>query len=208
MLSRFFPRRSFATLIGKQAPALSGNACMPDGSFKPVSLDEFKGKKYVVLYFWPADFTYVCASETIDFHKRMDEFKSLNCEVIGCSTDTVFTHKAWKATTKDNGGLGTPINHPMIGDINKQIAKDFDVLLDNGLACRGVFVIDKNGKVRSEMKNDLAIGRNVDEVLRTVESVVHTDTHGDEVCPAGWKKGKPAMKASHEGVTEYLKKYT
>ena len=199
--------RSFASLIGKQAPAFSANACMPDGSFKQVSLNDYKGK-YVVLYFWPADFTFVCSSETIDFHKQAEKFKEVGVELVGCSTDTAFVHKAWRSTPKTEGGLGTQINHPMVADVTKEIAKSFDVLLDNGLACRGVFVIDKNGVVRSEMKNDLPLGRNVEEVLRTCEALAHVDTHAGEVCPSSWRKGKAAMKASHEGVIEYLTKHT
>ena len=210
MLSSFssrISRRYFGSLVGKQAPAFTSNACMPDGSFKNVSLNDYKGK-YVVLYFWPADFTYVCSSETIDFHKMADKFKSVGVELIGCSTDTAFVHKAWKSTPKTEGGLGTAINHPMLADVTKSISKDYEVLLDNGLALRGVFVIDKNGVVRSEMKNDLPLGRNVEEVLRICEALAHVDTHSGEVCPASWKKGKPAMKASHEGVIEYLTKHT
>lgn len=207
MLSRFVSRRSFASLIGKPAPAFNMNACMPDGTFKNVSLNDYKGK-YVVLYFWPADFTYVCSSETIDFHKNAQKFKEIGVELLGCSTDTAFVHKAWRSTPKADGGLGTEINHPMIADVTKALSKDYEVLLDNGLACRGVFVIDKNGHVRSEMKNDLPLGRNVEEVLRTCEALVHVDTHSGEVCPSSWKKGKPAMKASHEGVIDYLTKHT
>lgn len=209
MLSRFVsvPSRCFGSLIGKPAPSFNANACMPDGSFKTVSLNDFKGK-YVVLYFWPADFTYVCSSETIDFHKNLEKFRSVGVEVIGCSTDTAFVHKAWRATPKSDGGLGTDINHPMLADVTKTISKDYEVLLDNGLACRGVFVIDKNGVVRSELKNDLPLGRNVEEVVRICEALAHVDTHSGEVCPSSWKKGKPAMKASQQGVIEYLTKHT
>jgi len=202
-----FARRSFASLIGKPAPAFSANACMPDGSFKTVSLSDYKGK-YVVLYFWPADFTYVCSSETIDFHKNIAKFKEAGVELLGCSTDTAFVHKAWRSTPKKDGGLGTEINHPMLADITKSISKEYEVLLENGLACRGVFIIDKSGVVRSEMKNDLPLGRNVEEVLRTCEALNHVDSHSGEVCPSSWKKGKPAMKASHEGVIDYLTKHT
>lgn len=204
---RIFNKRCFGTLIGKQAPAFSANACMPDGNFKQVSLNDYKGK-YVVLYFWPADFTYVCSSETIDFHNNLKKFKDIGVEVVGCSTDTAFVHKAWRSTPKTEGGLGTEINHPMVADHTKSISKDYEVLLENGLACRGMFVIDKEGKVRSELKNDLPLGRNVDEVIRICEALVHVDTHAGEVCPASWRKGKAAMKASHEGVIEYLTKHT
>ena len=200
-------RRLFGTLIGKKAPSFSATACMPDDSFKTVKSADFLGK-YLCLYFWPADFTFVCASEAIDFHKKKDEFKSRGCELVGCSIDTEHVHKAWKNTSKADGGLGTEINHPMISDIHKDIAKNYEVLLDNGLCVRGVFIIDKEGKVRSEMKNDLPIGRNVDEVLRVLDSVKFTDEHSDQVCPSGWKPGTAAMKPSTQGVAEYLTKYT
>ena len=209
MLSRLsLTRRFFAgTLIGKQAPGFAATACMPDDSFKKLSLSDFHGK-YVVLYFWPADFTFVCASETIDFHKNLAEFAKRGAEVIGCSIDTEHVHKACKAVEKAKGGLGTQINHPMVADVNKAIAKSYGVLLEEaGVTARGVFIIDKNGKVRSEMKNDLPLGRNVDEVLRVLDAVVYTDSHG-EVCPSGWKPGKATMKPSTQGVAEYLTKYT
>ena len=195
------------SLIGKDAPDFTLTACMPDNSYKQVSLKDYRGK-YVVLYFWPADFTFVCASETIDFHKAAEEFKKRGCELLGASIDTEHVHKAWKATPKADGGLGTQINHPMLADTNRKIARSYSVLLEEeGLCVRGVFVIDPKGKVRCEMRNDLPIGRNVDEVLRIVDSVVFTDTHGD-VCPSGWKPGKATMKPSTEGVAEYLLKHT
>ena len=195
------------SLIQKDAPQFTLTACMPDNSFNQVSLKDYAGK-YVVLYFWPADFTFVCASETIDFHNHAEEFRKRGCELLGCSIDTEFVHKAWKTTGKAQGGLGTPINHPMLADVHKTVAKAYHVLLeDAGLCVRGVFVIDPKGKVRCEMRNDLPLGRNVEEVLRVLDSLVYTDTHG-EVCPSGWKPGKPVMKASTEGVAEYLTKYT
>ena len=207
MLTRLFSRR-LGTLIGKQAPSFAATACMPDDSFKEVSLKDFEGK-YVVLYFWPADFTFVCASETLDFHKKLAEFTKRGAEVLGCSIDTEHVHKAWKAVEKAKGGLGTQINHPMIADVNKEIAKNYGVLLeDAGVTVRGVVIIDKHGKVRSEMKNDLPLGRNVDEVLRVLDAVVFTDSTEGQVCPAGWTPGKPTMKPTTEGVADYLTKYT
>jgi len=180
---------------------------MPDDSFKKVQISDFLGK-YVCLYFWPADFTFVCASEAVDFHKKFPAFQSRDCHVLGCSIDTHHVHKAWKHTTKDLGGLGTPINHPMLSDPLREVARAYGVLLDSGLSARGVFIIDKEGKVRCEMKNDDAIGRNVDEVLRILDSVKFTDENSDQVCPAGWQPGKPTMQRSTESVAEYLVKYT
>ncbi|KAF4676499.1 hypothetical protein FOL47_006137 [Perkinsus chesapeaki] len=194
-------------LIQKPAPAFDMVACMPDDSFKNVKLSDYKGK-YVVLYFYPADFTFVCASETIGFHNALSEFTSRNCVVLGASCDTEHVHKAWKNTEKKLGGLGTKINHPIIADNNKKLARDYDVLLENeGLAVRGVFVIGKDGVVRAEMKNDLPLGRNVEEVVRLLDSVIETDEHG-VVCPANWKKGKDTMVPSTEGVADYLVKHT
>ena len=194
-------------LIQKPAPEFKATACMPDSSFEQVSLSQFKGK-YVILYFWPADFTFVCASETIAFHNQLQDFVSKDAVVLGVSCDTEFVHKAWKSTEKKHGGLGTQINHPLIADVNKEIARAYDVLLPGGLPVRGVFIIGKDGMVRVEMKNDLPLGRNVEEVLRLLDTVKVTDEHAGQVCAANWKAGKPLMKASTEGVIEYLTKYT
>jgi len=195
-------------LIRKPAPRFDTVACLPDNTYEKISIEQFRGK-YVVLYFYPADFTFVCASETIDFHKHLQEFTTRNCVVLGCSTDTEHCHRAWKTTDKAHGGLGTPINHPLLADVKKEISRAYDVLLEeDGLALRGVFIIDPTGTVRVEMRNDLPLGRNVEEVLRLLDALVYTDTHGDQVCPAGWKKGKPAMTPSVEGVSDYLTKYT
>ena len=181
---------------------------MPDNTFAEVSLDQYLGK-YVILYFYPADFTFVCASEAIDFHKNLQDFTSKGAIVLGVSTDTEHVHRAWKVTEKAHGGLGTPINHPLLADVKKEISRAYDVLLeDEGLALRGVFIIDPKGKVRVEMRNDLPLGRNVEEVLRLLDALVYTDTHGDQVCPSGWKKGKPTMTPSVAGVSDYLTKYT
>lgn len=193
-------------LIQQPAPQFSVMACMPDDSFQQVKLSDYKGK-YVILYFWPADFTFVCASETIQFHKQLDQFTKDNAVVLGVSIDTHHVHKAWKSTPKANGGLGTAINHPMLADVDKSISKAYDVLLPNGLAVRGVFIIDPKQVVRAEFKNDLPIGRNIDEVKRTLEAVITTD-QGGEVCPANWSAGKPTMKPSTQGVADYLSKYT
>lgn len=194
-------------LIQKDAPNFKAVACMPDNTFQSVSLSDYKGK-YVVLYFWPADFTFVCASETIAFHAQMKEFTDRGAFVLGVSCDTEFVHQAWKVTEKKHGGLGTAINHPLLADVTKDIARAYDVLLPIGLPVRGVFLIDKAGKVRCEMKNDLPLGRNVEEVIRVLDSIKMTDEHGGQVCPANWKAGKAMMTASKEGVADYLVKHT
>lgn len=194
-------------LIQKIAPDFKAVASMPDNTNELISMSEFKGK-YVVLYFWPADFTFVCASETIAFHNQLSEFTKRGAVVLGVSCDTEYVHKAWKATEKKHGGLGTQINHPLIADVNKDIARAYDVLLPEGLPVRGVFIVGKDGKVKVEMKNDLPLGRNVDEVLRLLDTVKATDENQGQVCAANWKVGKPLMTASTEGVAEYLTKYT
>jgi alkyl hydroperoxide reductase subunit AhpC len=195
-------------LVQKDAPSFNVVACMPDNSYEKISLEQYRGQ-YVVLYFYPAAFTFVCASETIDFHNQLSKFALRKCAVIGCSTDTQFTQRAWKVTEKADGGLGTAINHPLIADIKKEVAQAYDVLLeDEGLCLRGLFIIDPKGKVRCEMRNDLPIGRNVEEVIRTLDAIIFTDSNEGNVCPSSWKPGKEAMIASVEGVTEYLTKYT
>lgn len=192
-----------AVLVGKQAPDFSAQAVMPDGSFQEVKLSDYKGK-YVVLFFYPLDFTFVCPSEIIAFHNHIGEFKSRNCEVLGVSVDSHFTHAAWRNTPVDNGGIGA-IDYPLIADLTKSIAADYDVLTGNGaVAFRGLFLVDTNGMVRHQIVNDLPLGRNVEEAIRMVDALQFHEQHG-EVCPANWKKGKAGMKANAEGVASYLK---
>ena len=191
-----------AVLVGKQAPDFKAQAVMPDGSFKELSLSEMKGK-YVVLFFYPLDFTFVCPSEIIAFHNKVKDFKERNCELVGVSVDSHFTHNAWRDTPVDKGGIGK-IDYPLVADLTKSIAANYDVLTGNGaVAYRGLFLIDKNGVVRHQIVNDLPLGRNVDEAIRMVDALQFTETNG-EVCPANWKKGKEGMKASAEGVAKYL----
>ncbi len=191
-----------AVLVGKQAPDFKAQAVMPDGSFKELTLSEFKGKT-VVLFFYPLDFTFVCPSEIIAFHNKVAEFKSRNCELIGVSVDSHFTHLAWRNTPVDKGGIGA-IAYPLVADLTKTIAANYDVLTGNGaVAFRGLFLIDKNGLVRHQVVNDLPLGRSVDETLRMVDALQFHESNG-EVCPANWKKGKEGMKASAEGVSKYL----
>ncbi|MDA0372866.1 MAG: peroxiredoxin [Planctomycetota bacterium] len=192
-----------AVLVGKQAPDFSAQAVMPDGSFQEVKLSDYKGK-YVVLFFYPLDFTFVCPSEIIAFHNHVGEFKSRNCEVLGVSVDSHFTHAAWRNTPVENGGIGA-IDYPLIADLTKSIAADYDVLTGNGaVAFRGLFLVDTNGMVRHQIVNDLPLGRNVEEAIRMVDALQFHEQHG-EVCPANWKKGKAGMKANAEGVASYLK---
>lgn len=193
-----------AVLVGKQAPDFTAAAVMPDNTIN----DKFKLSDYIkgkmgVLFFWPLDFTFVCPSEIIAFDNRVEEFKKRGAEIIGVSVDSHFTHFAWKNTPVDKGGIGN-IRFPMVADLTKSIARDYDVLTNDAVAFRGTFLIDKKGMVRHQLVNDLPLGRNVDEAIRMVDALSFTEEHG-EVCPAGWQQGKAGMKPTAEGVAAYLK---
>jgi peroxiredoxin (alkyl hydroperoxide reductase subunit C) len=191
-------------LVGKNTPDFVAKAISGDNSIVDnyVLSKEMKGKTFV-LFFYPLDFTFVCPSEIISFDNRMDEFKKRNCEVIGVSVDSHFTHLAWKNTPIENGGIGK-ISYTLVSDLSKNIARSYGVLLNDEVALRGTFLVDKNFTVRHQLVNDLSLGRNTDEVLRMVDSLHHVELHG-EVCPAGWNKGKEAMKPDSKGVADYLK---
>ena len=192
-------------LIGKQAPAFTATAVLPSNEIQELSLESFKGK-YVVLFFYPLDFTFVCPTEIIEFNRKLAEFKELGAEVVGVSVDSQFTHLAWKNTAVDNGGIGD-IQYPLVADLKKTISSDYGVLFeDAGVAFRGTFLIDKEGTVKSAVINDLGLGRNIDEAVRMVKALRHLETHG-EVCPANWTEGEDAMKPTAEGVAEYLSKH-
>lgn len=193
------------TLVTQQAPDFTAEAVMPDNSFGSITLSAFKGK-YVVLFFYPLDFTFVCPSEILAFNKKVNEFKTRNCELVGVSVDSKFTHLAWKNTAIENGGIGN-IQYPLVQDLNKEIAKSYGILFGGSVALRGLFLIDPTGTVRHCVINDLPLGRNVEEALRMVDAVQFSDTHG-EVCPANWKQGEEAMKPTAEGVATYLAKHS
>ncbi len=190
-----------SVLVTKEAPDFKAQAVMPDNSFKEISLSDYRGK-YVVLFFYPLDFTFVCPSEIIAFDKRLDDFKSRNTEVIGVSIDSHFSHLAWKKTDISNGGIGN-VQYPLIADIDKSITDAYDLRTGPGIALRGSFLIDKDGVVQHQVVNNLPLGRNMDEMLRMIDALQFTEEHG-EVCPAGWQKGKSGMKGSTEGVAAYL----
>ncbi len=192
------------SLVTKPAPDFTAQAVMPDNSFAELKLSSYQGK-YVVVFFYPLDFTFVCPSEIIAFDKAIGKFKAKDTEVIGVSVDSHFTHLAWKNTPRNQGGIG-PIQYPLVADLDKKISASFDVLLDAGIALRGLFLIDKKGVVRHALVNDLPLGRSVDEVLRLVDALQFHETHGD-VCPANWHAGEEAMKPSAKGVAEYLAKH-
>ncbi|WP_420806167.1 peroxiredoxin [Geobacter anodireducens] len=194
------------TLVTKEAPDFTADAVMPDNTFGTVKLSSYRGK-YVVLFFYPLDFTFVCPSEILAFNKKLDQFKAKNCEVIGVSVDSKFTHMAWKNTPVENGGIGD-IQYPLVADLKKEIATQYGVLFEAaGVALRGLFLIDTKGVVRHAVINDLPLGRSVDEALRMVDALQFVETHGDQVCPANWKEGDEAMKPTASGVAEYLAKH-
>ncbi len=193
-----------STLVTRQAPDFTAEAVLPNNDFGEVSLSKLRGK-YVVLFFYPLDFTFVCPSEIIAFDKKIDEFRKRNCEVIGVSVDSKFSHYAWKATPREKGGIG-PVRFPIVADITKSIARDYGVLLNEAVALRGLFLIDKEGVVRHAVVNDLPLGRSVDEALRMVDALQFTEQHG-EVCPANWRPGEEGMAATAEGVAAYLARH-
>lgn len=189
-------------LVGKQAPDFSASAVV-NGDFKEnFKLSDFKGK-YVLMFFYPLDFTFVCPTELHAFQDKLEKFNKLNCEVIGVSIDSKYSHLAWLNTPKSKGGI-EGVTYPLVADINKTIARDYDVLIpESGVALRGAFLIDKGGVVRHQTVNDLPLGRNIDEFLRLVEAQQYTEEHG-EVCPANWEKGKKSMKADQTGLKDYF----
>ena len=188
--------------VSAPAPDFSGDAYV-NGEFKKVSLSDYKGKK-VVLFFYPLDFTFVCPTEIVAFTDKIEEFRKRNTEVIGASVDSKFTHKAWAETERKDGGI-KGVNYPLLSDINKNIAASYGVLLPDGIALRGLFIINKDGVLKHATINHLDLGRNVDEVLRLLDAVDFSEQYG-EVCPANWKKGEKAMKPNAESLKQYMSK--
>lgn len=193
-----------SVLVGKEAPDFTAQAVMPDNSIMADFNLKMQTKgKYAVLFFWPLDFTFVCPSEIIAFDNRVAEFRKLGAEVIGISVDSQYTHYAWKSTPVDKGGIGN-VQFPLVADLTKSVARSYDVLTGDAVALRGTFIIDRKGMVRHQLINDLPLGRNVDETIRTLDALIFHEEHG-EVCPANWKKGAKGMKPTADGVANYLK---
>jgi len=194
-----------SVLVSKKAPEFKAPAVMPDGVInESFSLSDYKDK-YVVLFFYPLDFTFVCPTELIAFSRRIKEFEERGVQVIGCSIDSQFTHVAWRDTPVEDGGVGA-IAYPLVADVKHEICRAYDVEFDEGgVAFRGSFLIDRDGVVRHQVVNDLPLGRNVDEMLRMIDALQFTEKHG-EVCPAGWNKGEEGMRPDKEGVASYLSK--
>ena len=193
---------SLTTLVTQDAPDFTAEAVMPDTTFGEISLSGLRNK-FVILFFYPLDFTFVCPSEIIAFNKRLAEFKKKNCEVIGISVDSKFTHLAWKNTPLENGGIGN-IQYPLVQDLNKSITRSYGILLNDSVALRGLFLIDPRGKVRHSVVNDLPLGRSVGEALRMLDALQFVETHGENVCPADWQEGEEAMTPTAAGVAKYL----
>lgn len=192
-----------SVLVGKKAPDFTVPAVLADGQIvDELTLSEAIKGKYGLIFFYPLDFTFVCPSELIALDHRIDAFKERNVEVIGVSIDSHFTHNAWRNTPVNEGGIGQ-VKYTLAADINHDICKAYDVESDGGVAFRGAFLIDLEGNVRSQIVNDLPLGRNMDELIRLVDALQFHEEHG-EVCPAGWTKGDKGMDASPEGVAKYL----
>ena len=193
-----------SVLVGKSAPDFTATAVYGNNDIQPLTLSSLRGQ-YVVLFFYPLDFTFVCPSELIAFDHRLDEFAKRGVQVIGCSIDSEFTHLAWKSTPVEKGGIGQ-VQYPLVADVKHAICQAYDVETADGVAYRGSFLIDKDGVVRHQVVNDLPLGRDIDEMLRVVDALQFTEVHG-EVCPAGWRKGKAGMKADTAGVASYLAEF-
>jgi peroxiredoxin (alkyl hydroperoxide reductase subunit C) len=211
-------------LVGRKAPVFSASAVVNGGDFDDsFSLEQFIGKKHVLFYFYPLDFTFVCPTEIIAFQERIADFEARGVEVVGCSIDSKFSHWAWLNTPQNDGGI-EGVKYPLVADVNKTIAHNYGVLAgyydydehnnliwvgnlgEDAVAYRGLFLIDKEGIVRHQVVNDMPLGRNIDEALRMIDALQFFEEKG-EVCPANWEKGKDGMSATAEGVANYLSKH-
>jgi len=192
--------------VGERIPAFDLNAVVsidPDKAFQRIDQATNPGK-WKVLFFWPKDFTFVCPTEILAFADALEEFKKRDTAVLGASVDSKFTHHAWANTPREDGGI-KGVNFPLISDLNKQIARDYGVLIESaGVALRGLFIINKDGILKHSTINHLDLGRSIEEVLRTLDAVDYTEAHG-EVCPANWKKGAKAMKPTEAGLKEFVR---
>ncbi len=190
------------SLIGKKAPEFTAKAVVKNEIIEEFKLTDYQGK-YVVLFFYPLDFTFVCPTELHAFQEKLSAFQERNTEVIAVSTDSHFSHMAWLNTPKSQGGI-EGVSYPIVSDFNKTISRDYDVLVEaDGVAYRGLFLIDKEGVVHHATLNNLPLGRNVDEAIRMVDALQHFEQHG-EVCPANWNQGEKSMKPNTEGLKDYF----
>ncbi|MGH9869364.1 MAG: peroxiredoxin [Candidatus Polarisedimenticolia bacterium] len=193
------------SLVGNPAPDFAVQGYF-NGEFKQYKLSDYKGK-WVVLLFYPLDFTFVCPTEVLKFHDMSPKFNEKNCQIFGISVDSHFSHKAWVETGKAEGGLGGKLSYPLLADINKTMARNYDVLIENaGVALRGLFIIDPDGVVRHATINHLPVGRSAREALRVLTGFQFVREHGDQVCPADWEEGQETMAANPQGMRDFLKK--
>ncbi|OFX82300.1 MAG: alkyl hydroperoxide reductase [Bacteroidetes bacterium GWF2_33_16] len=206
-----------SVLVGKKAPSFKTDAVINGNQIvQDFSLDQYLGKKYVLFYFYPADFTFVCPTEILAFQEKIDEFEKRNVAVVGCSVDSAFSHWKWLQSELKEGGI-KGVKYPIVADLSKTISENYDVLagyydydddnqsifIGTPQAYRGLFLIDKKGIVRHQLVNDMPLGRSVDEALRTIDALQYFEENG-EVCPANWKKGERAIKPTQEGISDYL----
>ncbi len=209
-----------SVLVGKKAPLFEANAVVNGGEFvEKFSLEQYIGKKHVIFFFYPMDFTFVCPTEILAFQERMEDFEKRNVAVVGCSVDSQFSHWAWLNTEKNDGGI-KGVKYPLVSDFSKTISENFDVLAgtyeinEDGesdfdgepVAYRGLFLIDKQGVVRHQIVNDLPLGRSIDEAIRMVDALQFFEEHG-EVCPANWKPGEDTIVADSDGIAKYLSEH-
>lgn len=193
-------------LVGQKAPDFTVQAVFGNGEIGELNLSRTIKNKYALVFFYPLDFTFVCPSELIALEKRMQQFRTLGVEVIAVSIDSQFTHNAYRNTSVDQGGIGE-VSYTLAADVGHSICQAYGIQHPAGVAYRAAFIIDKEGTVRSQIVNDLSIGRDIDEILRLIEAMQHVDVHG-EVCPAGWRKGRASMKASPQGVAAFLSSHS
>ncbi|MCS7031615.1 MAG: peroxiredoxin [Gloeomargarita sp. SKYG116] len=188
--------------VGQMAPDFEATAVV-DMEFKTIRLSDYRGKKYVILFFYPLDFTFVCPTELTSFSDRYEDFARLETEILGVSVDSQFTHLAWMQTDRKDGGVGE-LKYPLIADLKKTISQAYNVLTPEGVALRGLFIIDKQGIIQHATINNLAFGRSVDETLRTLQAIQYVQSHPDEVCPANWKPGEKTMIPDPVKAKEYF----
>jgi peroxiredoxin (alkyl hydroperoxide reductase subunit C) len=194
-----------SSLVGRAAPDFLASAVLPDDRIQDdFSLAVLRGR-YVVLFFYPLDFSFVCPSEILAFNARLDEFRERGCDVVAVSVDSPYSHLAWKKTPPEQGGIG-PVRYPLVSDLTKGIARSYGVLTDEAVALRATFLLDREGVVRHVTVNDMDLGRSVDETLRTLDALRHLEATG-EACPANWEKGRKAMVKSPAGVRKYLQEF-
>ena len=193
------------SLVTREAPQFTARAVMPDDTFTDsFTLSQFHGR-YVALVFYPMDFSIVCPTELLALDHRIEQFRQRDCEVVGVSVDSHYTHRAWRNTPVDEGGIG-PIRFPLVSDLTKQIARDYGVLAGDAVALRATFLIDREGVVRHQVVNDPDVGRNIEDTLRTLDALRHKEDHG-RVCPANWEEGRDSLEATPAGVTKFLKDF-